>query len=489
MAESGQTSDRSSRYAVATWLFLRLVGLVYLFAFWSLAQQVQLLIGHDGILPAADYMSEARVWAEGTGVGWERYRLLPTVFWVGTSDELLKAVPIVGAILAGLQLAGFGSIVVLPILWLLYLSVNVVGRDFLSFQWDSLLLETGLIAIALTPLRWRHRLRDGIEPPAVARWMAWWLVFRLMFGSGFVKLASGDPTWHNLTAMLYHFETQPLPTPLAWFAAQAPRWWQEVTTALTLLIELAAPWLIVGGVRARRIAAVPLIGLQVAIALTGNYTFFNLLSIALCLTLVDDAVLGRLAGAVSVQRPRLAERALAIALAIVLLPASVVIFARQLGVGSDIPIVRTVVDMADPFRSVNTYGLFAVMTTTRPEIVLEGSVDGVNWKAYEFRYKPGSLTRRPRWVAPFQPRVDWQMWFAALGTFDSEVWFQQFCKKILEGSPAVATVFEDNPFPAMPPRFLRGELYQYRFAPRGSQAWWIRERSGDYSPVLSLKPR
>jgi hypothetical protein len=167
----------------------------------------------------------------------------------------------------------------------------------------------------------------------------------------------------------------------------------------------------------------------------------------------------------------------------------VVIFGRQLGIGSDVAMVRTVLEVAEPFRSINTYGLFAVMTTTRPEIVLEGSDDGVNWKAYEFRYKPGALTRRPRWVAPFQPRVDWQMWFAALGSFQSEVWFQQFCKKVLEGSPSVATVFEYNPFPSEPPRFLRGELYQYRFAPRGASGWWVRERSGDYSPVLSVKRR
>jgi hypothetical protein len=172
-------------------------------------------------------------------------------------------------------------------------------------------------------------------------------------------------------------------------------------------------------------------------------------------------------------------------LALLIAPTSFAVFGRQLGV--DIPYIRRIADYVEPLRSVNTYGLFAVMTTTRPEIVVEGSMDGVDWRAYEFRYKPGSTMRRPRWVAPFQPRVDWQMWFAALGRFESEGWFQQFCRRLLQGSPSVATVFDYNPFPATPPRYLRGTLYRYRFAPRGSGAWWVRERLGEYSPILSLK--
>jgi hypothetical protein len=479
-----------SGYSIANWLFLRLIGVVYLFAFWSLAQQVQTLMWHNGILPAADYMSEARVWAGNGGIGWDRYRLVPTIFWLGASDQFLSAVSWTGVVLALVQIAGFGSTLVLPLLWLLYLSLNEVGRDFFSFQWDSLLLEAGVVAIALTPLRGWHRLRDRIEPPVVARWLVWWLVFRLMFGSGFVKLASGDPTWRTLTALAFHYETQPLPTPAAWFAAQLPAWVQQITTALTLVIELAVPWLIVAGRRGRRIAAVPLIGLQLAIALTGNYTFFNLLAVALCLTLVDDGwFAGVMQGAAAApQRPRLAEQIAAAILALLIVPASLAVFMRQVGVADEVPLIRQVDEYIAPLRSVNRYGLFAVMTTTRPEIILEGSMDGVKWQAYEFRYKPGSPTRDLRWVAPFQPRVDWQMWFAALGSYESEPWFQRFCRRLLEGSPSVSAVFEYDPFPKAPPRYLRASLYRYRFAPRGSDAWWIRERLGDYSPVLSLKP-
>jgi hypothetical protein len=414
---------------------------------------------------------------------------VPTVFWFGTSDGFLQIVPIAGAVLAWLQIAGLGSIVVLPVLWLLYLSLNVVGQDFLSFQWDALLLEAGIVAIALTPLRWRHRISEHVDPPVLARWLVWWLLFRLMFGSGLVKLASGDPSWRNLTALAFHYETQPLPTPVAWYAAQLPVWAHQVVTALTLGIELVVPWLIVAGVRARRIAAVPLIALQLVIALTGNYTFFNLLAIALCLTLLDDGLFERAAGRTVTQRrkPLWAEQAIAIVLAVLIVPASLSVFSRQFGVRSGLPIAHTIAAYVDPLRSVNTYGLFAIMTTTRPEIVLEGSMDGIEWRAYEFRYKPGTLTRRPRWVAPFQPRVDWQMWFAALGRFDGEAWFQLFCRRLLQGSTSINAVFDYNPFPATPPRYLRAMLYRYRFAPPGSGAWWVRESLGEYSPVLSLK--
>ena len=482
-------SSGSPRYAFANWLFLRLLGVVYLFAFWSLAQQVQLLIGHDGILPASEYLSEARVWADASGIGWDRYRLLPTVFWLGTSDRFLQIVPVAGAILALFQMAGVGSIVVLPAMWLLYLSLNVVGRDFLSFQWDALLLEAGVVAIALAPIRWWHRVDDRQDPPPAARWLVWWLLFRLMFGSGFVKLASGDPSWHNLTALAFHYETQPLPTPVGWFAAQLPRWVQQVSTALTLAIELVAPWLIVAGVRPRRIAALLFIGLQALIALTGNYAFFNLLSAALSVTLLDDNVFQRLVSpVVSPRRLTLVEQGVAVVLALVLIPLSLIVFTRQLGVVGEARFIQPLVEVVDPLRSVNTYGLFAVMTTTRPEIVVEGSMDGTNWRAYEFRYKPGSLERAPRWVAPFQPRVDWQMWFAALGRFESEAWFQPFLRRLLTGSKPVLRMFEYDPFQGRPPRFVRGSLYRYRFAPRGDKAWWVRERIGDYSPPLTLKP-
>jgi hypothetical protein len=311
-------------------------------------------------------------------------------------------------------------------------------------------------------------------------------------GSGAVKLTSGDPTWHHLTALEFHFETQPIPTPLAWYAHRLPLWFLKGATAVVLAIEIGAPFLILTPRRLRALAFVPLVGLQALIALTGNYAFFNLLTAALCLFLLDDAALG---GWGSVRTARAVtnrvRRGLLVALAAVTVPVSAVTFAGSLGIelpGAALvdPLARAIA----PFRSVNAYGLFAVMTTTRPEIILEGSDDGATWMEYEFKYKAGDVRRRPPWVAPHQPRLDWQMWFAALGRFDDERWFQNLCVRLLEADGTVLRLLERDPFQGRKPRYIRAVLYRYRFpdrtAARPGDVWWVRERLGDYSPVLSL---
>jgi hypothetical protein len=340
-----------------------------------------------------------------------------------------------------------------------------------------------------------------------------WLLFRLMFGSGAVKLASGDPTWRDLTALTYHFETQPIPTPVAWYAHWLPVWAQKVSTAAVLGAELIAPLFILGPRRPRIVAFWILVTLQGLIALTGNYAFFNLLTVALCLFLLDDAALERVlrgsrpvtslrqgdggppkfharADAVDHRRVHV-RRALVIAVAVVTVPVSALYFTGSLGIA--LPGRSSLAPLAGaiaPFRSVGSYGLFAVMTTTRPEIVIEGSHDGVTWRSYEFKYKVGDMKRAPPWVAPHQPRLDWQMWFAALGRYEDEPWFQNLCLRLLEGSPTVVRLLERDPFDGQPPRFVRASLYRYRFADATSRrkdgVWWTRERLGDYSPVLSL---
>jgi lipase maturation factor 1 len=483
-----QEHDGRGHYAVANWLFLRILGVAYLFAFASLIGQVEGLIGSRGILPAADFMREAAGWADTNGLGLDRYRLFPTVFWLSSSDGFLVGVATAGALLSVLQIAGIASTVVLPMLWLLFLSLSVAGRDFLSFQWDALLLETGVVALAVTPHVWWHRLADRLDPPVVGRLLVWWLLFRLMFASGAVKLLSGDPTWRDLTAMAVHYETQPLPTPLAWFLAQLPLWFQKSSTAMVLATELVVPWCILAGYRARRVAAAALLVLQALIALTGNYAYFNLLTAALCLSLLSDDAFARVAPARARSGAwRRTSPWLAAAIAIISVPPSLTMFLRQMQVPVSPPLVDRVIDWIDPLRSVNTYGLFAVMTTTRPEIVVEGSADGVEWRAYEFRFKPGSLERAPRLVAPLQPRLDWQMWFAALASYPEVPWYHRFCERLLEGSPAVRGLLATDPFDGTPPKYVRATLYRYRFAPSGQNAWWVRERLGDYSPVLSLQ--
>jgi predicted DCC family thiol-disulfide oxidoreductase YuxK len=476
-----------STYARAAWLFLRLLGIVYLIAFWSLGVQILGLIGHEGVLPADRYMAGAHALT-----GLDRFRLLPTLAWASASDASLQALCIGGGALAVLLVAGILPSVVLPLLWFAYLSLSIVCREFLSFQWDALLLETGFLAIFLAPLTRRERLRDLADPPRVAVWLLLWLLFRLMVGSGAVKLTSGEPTWRHLTALAFHFETQPIPTPLAWFANQLPLWVLKGATAVVFAIEIGAPFLILTPRRLRALGFVPLVGLQALIALTGNYAFFNLLTAALCLFLLDDVALGGWDG---VRTGRAVthgiRRALLVTVAIVTVPVSAITFAGALGL--ELPgsaLVDPLANLIAPLRSVNAYGLFAVMTTTRQEIVLEGSEDGTTWVEYEFRYKAGDVDRRPPWVAPHQPRLDWQMWFAALGRFDDERWFQSLCARLLEADGTVLRLLERDPFQGRKPRYLRAVFYRYRFSdratPRAGGAWWVRERLGEYSPVLSL---
>jgi lipase maturation factor 1 len=486
-----RSAAASSTYARATWLFLRLLGIVYLIAFWSLAVQIRGLVGHDGILPADQYMAAARALT-----GLSRFWLVPTLAWVNVSDGFLQALCIAGSVIASLLVAGVLPSLMLPLLWLLYLSLSIVCRDFLAFQWDALLLETGFLAIFLAPLTRYDRLRTLVDPPRLAVRLMLWLLFRLMVGSGAVKLTSGDPAWHNLTALAFHFETQPIPTPIAWFADRLPLWFLKGSTALMFATEIVVPFLILAPRRLRAFAFVPLVGFQALIALTGNYAFFNLLTAALCLFLLDDQTLGswghvQLGAAAAPGRVR---RGLLVGVAVVTIPVSAVAFAGALGM--QLPgaaFVDPLANLMAPFRSVNGYGLFAVMTTTRPEIILEGSEDGTTWLEYEFKYKAGNVHRRPPWVAPRQPRLDWQMWFAALSRFDDEPWFQNLLVRLLEADSDVLKLLEHDPFQGRKPRYIRAVLYRYRFADAGAReregAWWTRERLGEYSPTLSLERR
>jgi len=491
-SRSSAGSRDSATYATAAWLFLRLLGVIYFTAFGSLAVQVVGLVGHDGILPARLYMDGARAFVASEGIGIDRYRLLPTLGWISTGDAFLRACCYAGAALSILLVLGVAPVVVLAVVWFDYLSLSIVCREFLSYQWDALLLEAGLIAVFLAPPVWRERLVDRADPPRVVRWLMTWLMFRLMVGSGAVKLASGDPTWRSLTAMTFHYETQPIPTPLAWYAHQLPLWFQKVSTAAVFAIELIAPWFVLGPRRLRVIAFALVAGLQSLVALTGNYAFFNFLAVALCLFLLDDRVFDRVlrrSAGLSAGRPRtrspqmLALRTVAVWLfAVITVPVSLMMFTGSIGLALPLPLVAEVADFISPFRSVNSYGLFAVMTTTRDEIVVEGSNDGERWQPYEFPFKPGDVNRPPPWVAPHQPRLDWQMWFAALASYADAPWFRNFCLRLLEGSPDVLALMPRNPFPDGPPKYVRGVLYRYHF---GKTAWWTREQIGDYSPVMS----
>ncbi len=486
-------------YSGARWLFLRLLGVVYLVAFLSLASQIVGLVGEHGLFPVGEYLGQARA-TYGSGI----WHVLPTLLWFSSSDTALHVLALGGAGLAALLVLDVAPVVVLPLLWVFYLSLAVAGQDFLSFQWDALLLETGLLACLWAPAGWLPTLRlDGAEPSPVVRWLLWLLLFKLMFLSGVTKLLSGDPTWRSLTALDFHFETQPLPPWTAWYAHHLSPGIHRGMTLAMFGSELVLPFTIFapGRFRALRIAGAALMMLfQAGIAATGNYGFFNLLTIVLCVTLLDDRVLGRLL-------PRLREpvkpespgrRVLVGVVAAVLLMLSTLSFVREAaytvpgGEGrAYLPAwAEDLLDAFAPFRSVNGYGLFRVMTTERPEIVVEGSRDGTEWKAYEFRWKPGDPARRPGFVEPFHPRLDWQMWFAALDPQGYRPLLESLIEHLLEGTPEVLGLLERNPFPESPPKYIRLKYFRYFFsspeerAQRG--AWWVREPRGNLTEPVSL---
>ncbi|MGD0746020.1 MAG: lipase maturation factor family protein [Verrucomicrobiota bacterium] len=512
-------------YFLTRRVFLRVLGVIYLIAFISLWTQISGLIGHNGILPADRFIAAVRQQCDAQGIGVERFHLLPTLCWLDASDSSLNVQCAAGAVLAVFLIVGIAPVPCLALLWLLYLSLVTVGRDFLGFQWDNLLLETGILAIFFAPLElvaWASRpcvssasvaenqkltgVTPVTQPPPsrIVLWLLRLLLFKLMFSSGCVKLLSGDPNWRNLTALTFHFQTQPLPTWIAWYANQLPLWFQKTSCVLMFCVELGAPFLILTPRRLRFFGGAAIACFQILILLTGNYTFFNLLTLALCLLLLDDFALMKLIPLKL--RPAFPPgtrysplvthwhwpRAVTVPFACAVIALSLFQMSLMFDIRSGwlFPVAAMDAWLA-PFRSFNGYGLFAVMTTSRREIIVEGSDDGVNWLPYEFKYKPGNLNRRPAFVAPHQPRLDWQMWFAALGNYRQNPWFVNFCERLLQGSPEVLALLDDNPFPNHPPRYIRVELYDYHFTNyterRTSGAWWKRDLIGEYLPPFSLR--
>jgi lipase maturation factor 1 len=489
-APPGNGPPVRSTYYRARRFFLRALGLIYLLAFVSFWVQTDGLVGHDGIIPVTSWLEQMRY-----RFGAEVFRLFPTLCWLNSSDWFLHTLCAIGAGLSLLLIFEVVPVLCLTLLWLSYLSIAVAGQVFMNFQWDDLLLETGFLSIFLAPLRWLPSKR--FEPP-ISPWphfLLRWLLFRLMFMSGVVKLTSGDESWWNLTALRYHYETQPLPTPLAWWAHQLPPWFQSSSIIVMFAVELVAPFLLFCPRRLRLIGVASILTLQALIALTGNYCFFNLLTAALCLLSVDDSAWPRVGRKeqrhVNVQGARWPSWIL-IPVTVVVLVFSGPLLWEPFFPGSDWPpFLRTGYRYIEPFRSLNSYGLFRVMTRTRPEIIVEGSEDGVTWRAYNFKYKVGNVEEAPPVVAPHQPRLDWQMWFAALGDLRQEPWFINFLARLLHGSKPVLGLLRSNPFPGSPPRYVRASLFEYHLTSLAEKAktgsWWKREERGLYCPVLSLR--
>ncbi|MBV8782181.1 MAG: lipase maturation factor family protein [Phycisphaerae bacterium] len=473
-------------------VFLRSLGAVYCIAFASASHQVDGLIGSQGILPIAPFLK-----AVGDAYSFrDRWEVLPTVFWINASDRSIHIVCFSGIGLSVLLMIGLLPTLVTALLWVLYLSIVTSGQVFFGYQWDALLLETGFLAILYSPLQMMLWRRPSIPPNALIVLLLRLLLLRVMISSGIGKLSSDDPNWQHFRALDFHYFTQPIPTWTAWYMQQLPPWFQTISVGFTFFAEIIAPLMIFGPRICRLIAFWTMNVLQLLIMVTGNFGFFNILTIALSIPLLDDRdwpVRWRQSFLPIYQRPRFPwVRWLMAPVAAVL----GVLGAMKLVEGSyrpfDAPRPLSDVQTAiAPFASVNSYGLFRVMTTTRNEIVVEGSDDGETWQAYEFRWKPGDVNRRPRFCTPDMPRLDWQMWFASLGDVRSNPWFVNFLVQLLRGQKPVGALLEHNPFPDSPPGYVRALSYSYRFTTRDerrtSGAWWHRDLIGVYCPAISLR--
>jgi predicted DCC family thiol-disulfide oxidoreductase YuxK len=448
------SSARRPTFAAANTVFLRALALIFLIALVSYWQQAA---GLNAILPVAPFFEAAR-----NQLGAEAYWALPSLVWLSPELETLNTLVGIGVAASALALLGILQPLCFLTLWAVMLSLCVVGRDFYSFQWDALLIEVGFLAVFISPWRLRPNF-SPCEPPRLARFLVVALLFRLMFSSGVVKLTSGDLAWRSLTAFEFHFFTQPLPNPMAWFAHQLPAEFLVAICALMFFIELVLPFAFFLPRNLRLLSAWSTIALQVGIALTGNFAFFNILSTALALFLLDDRcwpgfLQNKTTPVIFITRWIRTPFLVSILLLSLIPLASA--FRTIPAFLSPLAHAHSVIA---PLRTINAYGLFAMMTTSRHEILVQGSNDGHDWKTYGFRYKPGPPNRTLPVVAPYQPRLDWQMWFAALGRVEKTPWFRSFLTRLLDGSPEVLALLEKNPFPNQPPKFIRAVLDNYTF--------------------------
>ena len=471
---------RPPHYELVAALFTRLFGLIYLSAFVSFGVQALGLIGSHGILPLSGMLDTIY-----SRIGPDGFFEMPTVFWVNASDFMIQAVCWAGAAFSLLVFLDLLPRLSLFFCYVLYLSLLNAGNVFMSYQWDTFLLEAGFLIFLLN---------FTIQP---SLWLLRWLLFRFMFMSGVVKLLSGDPNWRNLSALKYHFLTQPLPTPLAWYAAHMPAQFLTFATGATFVIELVLPFLIFFPRRLRFFAGFGIVLLESLILITGNYNWFNLQTMLLCLLLFDDAALQRLLPQRLTRRlnARWTPRALTkpgritvAALASLIVFCSLVEMDIRFG-GEPPEIAQDINSTIQPLGLVSNYGLFAVMTTSRNEIIIQGSADGTHWLDYDFKYKPGDVSRAPPWNIPHQPRLDWQMWFAALDNANNLPWFWRFVQKLLENDPAVTSLLQKNPFADKAPLFIRAQLYEYTYSnsvEKSEGIWWRRRLIGPFFPAARL---
>ena len=476
-------------YWLTRFVLLRLLGIVYAVAFLTAANQILPLIGSDGLLPIGSFIDRARPYFGSPLAAFFR---LPSIFWIDHSDAMLVGAAWLGFGLSCVVVAGFANSILLALLWALYMSFVHLGQDWYGYGWEVQLLETGFLAIFLCPL-FDLRPFPRRPPPLPVVWLFRWLIFRMMLGAGLIKLR-GDPAWRDFTALYYHFETQPLPNPFSRWLHFLPKPILRAGVGFNHIAELVAPWFVFWPRLARHISGSIIIAFQFVLILSGNLSFLNWLTIIPAIACFDDSFWKRVLPKTLI---RLAERAsesavpsrpmrvIAWSLAGLVAILSIQPVANML---SPHQIMNT---SFDPFDLVNTYGAFGTVGRQRLNVVFEGTDsdnpdDNAEWKPYHYKGLPVDLDKMPPQVAPYQLRLDWQMWFAAMATPDEYPWTVHLIWKLLHNDSGALSLFADNPFPQNPPHYIRAVLYQYEFVnPSHSNGeWWSRKQLGLWLPPL-----
>jgi hypothetical protein len=496
---------------IPRWLFLRSLGLIYYSAFFSLVFQIRGLIGPRGILPAKEYLETV-----ASSVGNARFWYAPTFLWISSGSHALTALCWVGMFAAVLLTLNLWPRGMLVICFLCFLSIVSAAGEFSGYQSDGMLLEAGFLSLFFAPSGFRPGWGVASPPSRASLFLLQWEWFRIYFESGIAKIASGDPQWRHFTAMDDYYQNGPLPTWIGWYAQQLPHWFHAATAFATLALELVIVWMLFLPRRWRIVLFFIVTPWQIGIILTANYTFLNYLVLVLGFLLLDDRFLApflprrwkdsfltRSTTTPPAEVPRQNDwrdflqpslRALKLTLTAVMLTwlfyASTVLLIWMIKPG--IPFPTSPVAALEPFRIADRYGLFAVMTRGRYEIEFQGSADGQTWLIYPFRFKPQDPAKAPGIYAPYQPRFDWNLWFASLGPWRADPIVVRTEEHLLSGDLDVLLLFAGNPFPNAPPHQVRAVLWQYWFTTlaekRSQRLWWRRQQLGLYAPTLEREP-
>jgi hypothetical protein len=488
-------------YWLTRFVILRWLGFVYLVAFYVAARQLVPLVGANGLTPAPLFLNEVR---EHYGSTWAGFETLPMLFWINCSDTWLQVVPWIGVVLACALLAGYANSVTLAVMWILYMSIVHVGQDWYGYGWEIQMVETGFLAIFLCPLL-DARPFPARAPPLPVIFLFRWLIVRIMLGSALIKLR-GDSCWTDLTALYYHFETQPIPNPFSRWFHFLPHPLLQFGVIWTFVVELVSPFFAFWPRLGRTIAGMVIISFQLTLIVSGNLSFFNWLTILPALACFDDRfwrwILPRriVQWAERARENEKPSRAVtvsgwAVAGLVGLLSVQPVLnlFGLRFDTNGNLVEGQAMNTSFDPLDLVNTYGAFGTVGRERPVIIFEGSDSAdpdtaTDWKEYPYVGSPWDPARRPPFIAPYQPHLDWQLWFAAMASPNEYPWTLNLVWKLLHNDPAMLGLFAGNPFPDHPPRYIRAVLYKYHFAPLGNpdHVYWTRERVGLWIPAFSI---